>query len=95
MYIRVTHYQMKPGSVEPAKELMNQMKDQIMAMPGMLRFTNSLNADGSGCVVAVVESQEISDGNKEAVAAAWSHFADHLAGPPEPHGFDVFVDWSN
>jgi len=95
MYIRVTHYQMKPESVEAAKAVLHQMKDQIMAMPGMLRFTNSVNADGSGCVVAVVESQETSDANKEAVAAAWSKFAEHLTGPVEPHGFEVFADWSN
>ena len=95
MYLHVTHYNMKPESVDAAKELLQQMKSQIMSMPGMLRFTNSVNADGSGCVFAAVDSKETSDSNQEAVAAAWSQFADHLTGVPEAHGFEVFADWSN
>ncbi len=95
MFMRVTHFKMKPEAIGAAKALMDQMKDQVMAMPGMMRFTNAINEDGTGCVVAVVESREISEANAPRVAEAWAAFADHLAGAPEPHGFDVFVDWAN
>lgn len=95
MFMRVTHYKMKPNSVASAKAMLEQMKDQIMAMPGMMRFTNSINEDGTGCVVAVIESKELSDANAGRVAEAWAAFADHLEGAPVPHGFDVFADWSN
>ena len=56
---------------------------------------NSINDDGSGCVVALVESKEISDANATKVTEVWSTFADHLEGLPEAHGFEVFTDWSN
>ena len=95
MYMRVTHYKMKPASIDAAKVMLDQMKDQIMSMPGMLRFTNSINEDGTGCVVAVVESKATSDANAGRVSEAWAAFADHLVGAPEPHGFEVFADWVN
>ncbi len=95
MYMRVTHYRMKPASVDAAKAMLGHMKEQIMSMPGMLRFTNSINDDGAGCVVAVVESKALSDANAGRVSEAWAAFADHLDGTPEPHGFEVFADWSN
>lgn len=95
MFMRVTHYRMKPNAIPAAKAMLEQMKDQVMSMPGMIRFTNSINEDGSGCVVAVVESKELSDANAGRVADAWAAFADHLDGMPQPHGFEVFADWSN
>lgn len=95
MYARVTHYRMKPESVESGTALLHEMKDRIMALPGLIHFINSVNADGSGCVISIVESKETSDANAEAVQAIWAAFADHLAGAPEMNGFDVIANWSN
>lgn len=95
MYARITHFKMKSGSVETAKDMVHQMKDQIMALPGMEQFINTVNSDGSGCVVALVESQAISEANEDNVKAIWAHFGDHLESPPEPDGFEVFANWSN
>ncbi|WP_338551068.1 hypothetical protein [Roseovarius phycicola] len=94
MYARITHYQMKPDMVQDAIARLEQMKPAIMGLPGMRQFINTINADGSGCVVALVESREVSDANEEAVAQLWAQFADHLAAPPEPSGFDVIANWS-
>ena len=95
MFARVTQYKMKPGSVEAAKKLMNDLKPQIMALEGLKSFTNAINEDGNGCVVSLVESREMSDANAAQVSALWAKFADHLEEPPTPNGYDVFVDWSN
>ncbi|MDA5095035.1 hypothetical protein O2N63_13175 [Aliiroseovarius sp. KMU-50] len=95
MFARVTEYKMKAGSRDAATEKLNVMKSQIMAMPGMLQFINVMNEDGSGYVVALVESEEISDANAEAVAAAWAQFSDFLEATPSPTGFDVIANWSN
>lgn len=94
MFARVTHYKMNPESRETATTTLNQMKEKIMALPGMVHFVNMMNSDGSGCVVSVVESQEISDANQEAVGEIWAVFADHLEGTPEAAGFDVIANWS-
>ena len=65
-----------------------------MALPGLKQFINSINSDGKGCVVALVESREISDANEPAVQALWAHYADHLLEAPKAEGYDVIVDWS-
>lgn len=95
MFARVTHYQMKPGSKEAATEMMLSLKDQIMAMPGMHNFINVMNDDGSGYVIAVVESEETSNANADKVAALWGNFAQFMMAPPEPAGFDVVANWGN
>ena len=95
MFTRITKYKMKPESLVQATALLEQLKPQIMAMPGMIRFMNAHDETGAGYVISVVESQEISDGNQETVQAMWANFAEFLEEPPAPHGYDVIADWSN
>lgn len=95
MFVRVSHYQMKPEAVEGAKAKLEALKGEIMALPGVVRFTNSINPDGKGCAMSVNESQAQSDANSETVQKIWSHFKDDLTAPPEISGFEVFADWSN
>lgn len=71
------------------------MKDRIMGLPGMLHFVNVANEDGSGYVVSLVESEEMSNANTESVKAIWGAFADHLEAMPRPEGYDVMAHWSN
>lgn len=93
MFARITQYKMKPGMRDAAEAKMNELKDQIMGMKGMHSFTNVMNADGSGFVVAVVQSEADSTANAPKVAELWGHFADFLEGAPTPAGFDVLVHW--
>ena len=95
MYARVTKYKMKPGSREASTSLLNELKSQIMGMPGVHNFVNVMNDDGSGYVISVVESRETSDANAENVKALWANFAEHLEGPPTPEGYDVIANWAN
>ncbi len=95
MYARITNYKMIPEKLEAAIALMEKLKPQIMAMPGVVRFINSHDETGAGCVVSVVESQEIADANAEAVNAMWTNFADFLEEMPTPQGYGVIADWSN
>ena len=95
MFARITQYQMKPDSKQAATELMHSLKDQIMGMPGIHNFVNVMNEDGSGYVIAVVESEASSDANNEKVAALWSQFSDHLLATPKPVGYDVVANWRN
>lgn len=95
MYARITHYKMKPESIAEATTKLEQLRPQIMAMPGVVRFINTMNDDGSGYVVSVVESKEVSDANTEAVQAMWSNFAEYLLEPPTPKGYGVIADWAN
>lgn len=95
MFARITKYRMKPESVDTATAMLEQLKPQIMSLPGLLNFINVMNADGSGVVISVVESQAISDANQDKVAALWAQFGDHLAGPPEAEGYNVLMNEAN
>lgn len=95
MFARVTHYKMKPGSMDAASEIMNSLKSQIMGMPGMQNFINVANEDGSGYVIAVVESEATSNANASKVAELWGAFSDHLEAAPKAVGYDVVANWSN
>jgi hypothetical protein len=95
MHIRVTHYKMKPELIETATAMLHEMKTQIMALSGMKQFINSINADGSGCVIAMVESREVSEANEPATQSIWAHYSDQLLAVPETDAYDVIVDWSN
>ena len=93
MFARITQYKMKPGSRDAAIEMLESLKDQIMAMPGIIHFLNTMNEDGSGVVVSVVESQATSDANAETVAEIWANFAEFLEVAPNPVGYDVVANW--
>jgi len=95
MFARVTEYKMKPGSKVAATALMNSLKDQIMGMDGMHNFVNVMNDDGTGYVVAVVESEATSNANAPKVAELWGNFSDHMESAPKVAGFDVVANWSN
>lgn len=95
MFSRVTPYQLKPGARDAAIATMNEMKADIMALPGLKQFINVIGEDGKGYVISVVESKEASDGNMERVKALWGRMRPHLAEMPVPEGGDVVADWSN
>lgn len=95
MHVRVTHYKMKPEAIGAATALLEQVKGQIMGLPGLKQFINSINSDGTGCVIAVSESREMATANEPASKAIWAQFADHLTAEPEMEGFDVIANWSN
>ena len=95
MFARVTKYKMKPGSRDAATALMNQLKGEIMKMPGMHNFVNVMNDDGGGYVISVVDSQATSDANADHVKALWGQFAENLEVAPVPVGYDVIANWAN
>ncbi len=94
MFVRVTRYKLKPGTREAATKKVHAMKPTIMGMPGMKEFIDVIRDDGTGYVVAVVESEETSNANAEAVKAAWGEMAEFLEEMPTPEGFDLVVHWS-
>lgn len=93
MFARVTRYHLRSGSIDEAKRILETVKPKIMGLPGMIQSINSVNPDGSGCVISLNESKQLSDGNDAAVQSIWAVFKDHLAAPPKAEGHEVFADW--
>ena len=93
MYARITPYKMKAHARGPAMELMNELKPQIMALPGMQQFISAMDQDGRGYIIAIVTDKPTSDANRHAVHALWEQFADHLEATPTPEGYEIVADW--
>jgi len=94
MYARVTPFRMKPGSRDEAMRIMEEVKGRILGLAGMQQFLCCMDDDGSGYVIATVESKAASDGNAAQIAEIWSAFAGLLAEPPVPAGYDLLADWT-
>lgn len=95
MYARVTKYKVKHDKIDAARRLLNTMKPQIMAIPGLKQYLNVMDADGDGYVISVVESKAVSDASQAAVGKIWSAFGDLLVEPVVPGGYDVLVNDTN
>lgn len=93
MYARVSRYQMKSGSFEEAQRMVESMRPQIKAIPGIRDWLNVGRADdGKGVVIALYDSKEAAEAALEAAGTIWAQFADHLAEQPEIEGYDVVMD---
>lgn len=93
MIARITTYRMKPDSIPDATALVETMKSRIMALRGMKQFISTANGDGTGYVIAIVDSVEDAKANEPEVAEIWAAFGDYLLAPPEAKDYDITVNW--
>ena len=95
MYARITTFSTVPERYEDAKALAEELKPEIMALPGIKFWFDLANEDGSGAVVAIYDSKESAEAALPAVREIFGKFSEHLASEPQPHGYDVFVHGVN
>lgn len=95
MFARVTQYKMKPDSMADATKLVDSLRGQIMALPGLKQFINVAKPDGSGYAISLSESEAVANGNAARVAEIWGAFGKHLEAPPKLDGYEILVNWSN
>lgn len=95
MFARVTKYRIKKESIKDAIAMMERIKPQVMALPGMQQFLNVMDKNGNGYIVAIIESEATSNANMPRVMEIWANFREMLVEPPAPAGFDVLVNEKN
>ena len=95
MQARITRFKMKAEATEAARALMERLKDDIMALPGMRQCVTVMNEDGSGFVISLIDAAGTSPESVDRVRAIWHRFQDHLESMPSPEIFEVAADWSN
>ena len=93
MFARVTPYRLKPGTIDAATERAQSLKERIMGMRGTKEFIDVVDADGNGCIISIVETEEVSDANADKVKAIWSDMSEFLAEQPRPTGHEVKMHW--
>lgn len=93
MQARITRFKMKPEGVAEARTLMEGLRSEIMAQPGIRACLVAMNDDGSGHVVAMIGAQGGSPEAVDRVRMIWHRFHDLLESAPEPEIFDILADW--
>ena len=82
---------MREGSRDDATEILNSMKQRILELQGIRQFISTMNANGSGYVVVLVDSAEDADANEAEAQEIW--FGEFPEGPPLPENFDLIANW--
>lgn len=93
MHARITRFKMKPDSVAAARALMEEIRGEITAQPGVERVVIVMNPDGAGHVVALIGPAGSSPEAVDGVRRLWHRFHDHLEAVPDPEIYDVVADW--
>ncbi|MGB5559732.1 MAG: hypothetical protein WBN04_17200 [Paracoccaceae bacterium] len=95
MYARVTPFKMKPGSKAAATKLVNDLKSQIMALPGIQQFINVIDDSGAGYVISLTDVKTATPETNEKIKEIWSGFAHHLEAMPTASTYDMIANWKN
>lgn len=93
MFARITKYRIRPETVDTVRAELERARPEIMALPGLKHFVSVMNEDGSGYVVAFVDSREPSALRRGKIEAIWERFSAYLEAPPTVESFAVIADW--
>ena len=94
MQSRITRFKMKPDATDEARGLLEELRGEIMAQPGIRRCLIVINGDGSGYVIAAIDATGTSPEAVDGVRRLWHKFHDHLETVPVPEIFEVLADWT-
>ena len=95
MYARITPFKMKPGSKDAATKLVDGLKSQIMALPGIQQFINVIDDDGAGYVISLTDVETPTPETNEKIKQIWGGFAEHLEAMPQASSYDLIAHWKN
>ncbi len=95
MYARVTTFQTNTDKYAQANALAEELKPEIMALPGIKFWFDAGNNEGEGCVIAVYESKESAATAMNAAREIFAKFGAFMASPPQVKEYDVMVHGTN
>jgi hypothetical protein len=94
MQTRITRFKMRADAVEAARALMESLRAEIMDQPGVGRVVITMNPDGAGYVIALIDEAGSSAEAVDRVRGIWHRFHDHLEATVDPEIYEVIADWS-
>jgi quinol monooxygenase YgiN len=95
MYARITTFQCKPEKLNDAIALAEELKPEIMSIPGLKYWFDTGNEDGTCAVIAVYESHEAAQAASGTAKEIFSRFAEFMDAEPQPQGYQVLLHASN
>ncbi len=95
MYARITTFRSNPDRYEEAMELAEELKPEIMAIPGIKFWFDAANDDGECAVIAIYDSKESADTAMPAAREIFARFGEFMESAPQPQEYDVYVQGTN
>lgn len=95
MYARITTYHCKPERMDDATALAEELKPEIMAIPGIKHWYSTGNEDGKCAVIGIYDSREAAEAATETARALFARFADYMDSEPQPQGYEVINHATN
>lgn len=95
MYARITTFRVHPEKIDDARALAEEMKPEIMAIPGIKYWFDTGNEDGNGVVIAIYETTEAAEAAAKTASAMFGRFAEFMESEPQSQGFEVLLHGAN
>lgn len=95
MHARVTTFSMDASRYDEIMGVLEGVRDQINALPGLVSMTNTMDREsGEGVVVAIYEDADTANANIEKVQEIWSNFAQYMTSEPKRAVHEVIHTYS-
>ena len=95
MYARITTFRSNPDRYDDATELAEELKPEIMSLPGIKFWFDAGNIDGDCVVIAVYDSKESADSAMPVARELFGRFGEFMESAPQPQEYEVFVHGTN
>ena len=95
MYARITTFGTSPDRYDEANALAEELKPEIMALPGIKFWFDAGNNDGEGMVIAIYDSKESAEAAMSAARDLFARFGEFMTSPPEFKEYEVMVHGTN
>jgi hypothetical protein len=95
MYARITTFRLNTEKSDDALALAEELKPEIMAIPGIKYWFDTGNEDGNCAVIAIYESEEAAEAAKGMASTLFARFAEYMETEPQPQGYKVLVHDTN
>ena len=90
MHARVTRYQVKPDQVDEADRLLEQIRPDVMKIPGLREYLSLRSEDGTKRIaITVYESQQHAQNAIPRALKLWSRLTEVMAITPESGAYTV------
>src|SRR5262245_23034146 len=91
MYARITRYAVRAEQIPDAQDLFRESIGFVRKVRGLELFTNFMNDDGNGLLVAVYENKAAAGAAAPLVQEFWSRFTALLHAPPALEEFSMVL----
>jgi len=90
MFMRITTW--NGNDIDAVRSTVEEKRQQIMSLPGIVTCHVAWNEDGSGVTTAVYESEAAAKASTAQIQAIWSDLASLLTAPPETVSYSDAIE---